>query len=47
MSLWNWGSLIPKFTRCVNRIQFCHCDETPIPAMRAKNTDTAMRIRPW
>ena len=38
--------LMPNLTRFVNRIHCRHCDETPIPAIRAKNSETPTRIRP-
>ena len=33
MSVWKTGSLMPKFTRWVNRIHEFHCDDVPAPAM--------------
>ena len=31
---------------CVKSTHCFHCDETPMPAISAKNSDTPMRIRP-
>ena len=42
----NCGSLTPKSVALVKRIHCFHCDDTPIPAISAKNSDTPMRMRP-
>ena len=46
MSLPNCGSVVPVSVPFVNSSQSRHCEETPIPAINAKNSATPTRMRP-
>ncbi len=48
MSLWNCGSVWWNDCAWVKSTHCFHCDDTPRPAISAKNSDTPLRMaRTW